>query len=272
MYDYGARFYMPDIGRWGVIDPRSQYTHETYSYVWNNPIFFNDPTGMEGEDPKKIYDPKGGQPIEEVVVTGSKPMKSNMAGLSFTHQAFIPAIPAAAALLETAYYALVGYAVWDIADKTTDAIKNSDLSSEEANEETGSVTPDAFPETEDDMDVNGVVVPDDSGIDTPDDMSIPDPFNKKNGRKGKQQRLSELGDDPKVSSSDRGWIKNEKRHIRNGNRKTIRNPRNSRNSKKRGTELAHPRGQRAKDGHSYKDAKLQDADLHKLEHKYGGYR
>ncbi|MDQ0595432.1 RHS repeat-associated protein [Chryseobacterium ginsenosidimutans] len=49
MYDYGARFYMPDIGRFGTIDPRSQYTHEAYSYVWNNPISFNDPTGMEGE-------------------------------------------------------------------------------------------------------------------------------------------------------------------------------------------------------------------------------
>jgi RHS repeat-associated protein len=49
MYDYGARFYMPDIGRFGTIDPRSQYTHEAYSYVWNNPIFFNDPTGMTGE-------------------------------------------------------------------------------------------------------------------------------------------------------------------------------------------------------------------------------
>ncbi|MDO5614810.1 MAG: RHS repeat-associated core domain-containing protein [Cruoricaptor ignavus] len=49
MYDYGARFYMPDIGRFGTIDQRSQYTHEAYSYVWNNPIFFTDPTGMIGE-------------------------------------------------------------------------------------------------------------------------------------------------------------------------------------------------------------------------------
>ncbi|WP_050009476.1 DUF6443 domain-containing protein [Flavobacterium sp. B17] len=49
MYDYGARMYMPDIARFGTIDPRSQYTHEAYSYVWNNPLFFNDPTGMTGE-------------------------------------------------------------------------------------------------------------------------------------------------------------------------------------------------------------------------------
>ncbi|MBB4806998.1 RHS repeat-associated protein [Chryseobacterium defluvii] len=46
MYDYGARFYMPDIGRWGVHDPLSDATLQPYSYTSNNPIFYNDPTGM----------------------------------------------------------------------------------------------------------------------------------------------------------------------------------------------------------------------------------
>lgn len=64
------------------------------------------------------------------------------------------------------------------------------------------------------------------------------------------------------------------RHIKTGNRSTIRNPRNSRNSSYNedgGKVLAHRRGQRAADGNSYADAYLQDSDLHKLEHKYEGY-
>ncbi|WP_343662758.1 DUF6443 domain-containing protein [Chryseobacterium mucoviscidosis] len=172
-YDYGARFYMADIGRWGVIDPRSQYTHEAYSYVWNNPINFWDPTGMEGEDPdpKKIYGPKGGKLIEEVVVTASKPLQTNTAGLSFTHKAFAPAIPVAAYLLEAAYYALVGYAAWDIADKASDVIKNRDLSEQNDAEETASGTPDVFPDAGEETDINGVPVPvDDSGIKKPIDF------------------------------------------------------------------------------------------------------
>ncbi|PZU13004.1 MAG: hypothetical protein DI622_14615, partial [Chryseobacterium sp.] len=49
MYDYGARFYMPDLGRWGVVDPLSDATFQPYSYANNNSIFYNDPTGMIGE-------------------------------------------------------------------------------------------------------------------------------------------------------------------------------------------------------------------------------
>lgn len=80
------------------------------------------------------------------------------------------------------------------------------------------------------------------------------------GRTGKQGRLRELANDPKVSKADRGWIKQEINQIDRGKRTSIRNP--------PGKDLAHERGREAAKGYSYKHSNLQDRSLHRTQHKY----
>jgi RHS repeat-associated protein len=83
------------------------------------------------------------------------------------------------------------------------------------------------------------------------------------GRSGKQARLRELANDPKLGKADRGWIKQEQNSIDRGNRKTIRNP--------PGKDLAHERGREAAKGYGYKYSNLQDIKLHRTQHKYDNF-
>jgi RHS repeat-associated protein len=63
MYDYGARGYMPDIGRWGQIDPLAEiyHTDTPFAYVLNNPLSYIDPDGrrligVTKDDARKAHD------------------------------------------------------------------------------------------------------------------------------------------------------------------------------------------------------------------------
>lgn len=49
LYDYGARWYDPVVGRWGQVDPLGEHPNQVdkspYAYAWNNPVLLDDPDG-----------------------------------------------------------------------------------------------------------------------------------------------------------------------------------------------------------------------------------
>lgn len=73
-YDFNARMYDAQIGRFMAIDPLSDNMPEwsPYSFAYNNPIRYGDPNGLEPEDDHQNDDREFGRPhtidLEEIVI------------------------------------------------------------------------------------------------------------------------------------------------------------------------------------------------------------
>ena len=79
-YDFGARMYMPDVGRWTQIDPLSEEDSDwsPYKFGFNNPLAFTDPTGMAEESTLTDFKLKQNGEIERVnPLDGSEKDKSD---------------------------------------------------------------------------------------------------------------------------------------------------------------------------------------------------
>ncbi len=79
------------------------------------------------------------------------------------------------------------------------------------------------------------------------------------GKQSRTQRLKDLVNDDKVSSADRGWIRQEMNEVAAGKKGHLRNPPEK--------DLAHERGRENAKGYGYEHVHLQNRKDHRSQHK-----
>ncbi|MDE5794744.1 MAG: hypothetical protein K2I08_08485 [Muribaculaceae bacterium] len=230
-YDFGARQYYPALSGFTRPDPCCEdFQHlSPYLFCGNDPVNNVDPTGKIFETiwdiGNVLYD--DGSAIYNHTTGNHEAAKENCVDAGFdVAAALLPGLPAGTSKLLTT---------------STKTAKNIDRVS------------DVKKGFEAASDVSKIAV-----NKTSDASKAKDAI--RIGRSGRQARLKELGNDPKLGKADRGWIKQEQKLIQDGKRKVIRNP--------KGKVLALPRGKEAAKGYSYKEAQFQLESNHKLQYKH----
>jgi RHS repeat-associated protein len=252
-YDVMARTYDPQIGRFIQVDPiadeEDQESWSVYHYSYNNPIRFNDP---DGEAPTDIT--IRGKNNSSVTI------KTDLINVSVDASSIVGDFGG--------NYAIGGNEILIAALDIVGIIDPTGLA------DVAAATLEAKQGNWGSMILSGLgVIPyvGDLGkigkvekhVKTIDKAVSEAKSAKqllKEGRMGKQERLLELGKEPKLGKADKGWIKQEKNAVDAGKRTNIRNP--------PGKDLAHKRGKEAAKGYSYKHSHLQDKDIHRRQHKY----
>ena len=81
-YDFGARLFDPQIGRWHAIDPHvaNYYWLSPYNYCNNNPIKYLDPSGMDPE----LSTPEKPKDLDNVTVRPQPKPNNSLANRGFS--------------------------------------------------------------------------------------------------------------------------------------------------------------------------------------------